>query len=335
MIRRAPVVFAWLAGLATAACAPSPAPPGPARVPAPTPAPVPVQPPPVVVMPAEGRIDVGAAGALWYQVAGSARDTVLVPLGLYLRSALAPLARSHTLIFYDPRHRGRSDSYADTTLSTLDNDVRDVESVRAAFRISRAAIIGFSHFAAVAVAYAARNPDHVSRLVLLSPIEPTDSLAAAYAPPDRRARIDTTAARQLLKMRAGGRDTLALPEYCEAYWRVNAPLFVGDTLHAGRLVPSWCQLANESPRRMGDQIAREMASLGAGYDLSRLAARVAAPTLVIGGGADLIVNPASAAAWARRIPGAHALTVPGAGHFLWLDDPTGVLNAIDGFLRGG
>ncbi len=305
-------------------------------MPAPSPAPLPVQPsPPAVVMPAEGHIDVGAAGALWYQVAGSARDTVLVPLGLYLRSALAPLAKSHTLIFYDPRHRGRSDSYADTTLSTLDNDVRDAESVRAAFGVSRAAIIGFSNFAAVAVGYAAQYPDHVSRLVLLSPIEPTDSLAAAYAPADRRTRIDTTAARQLLKMRAAGRDTLAGPEYCEAYWRVNAPLFVGDTLHAGRLVPSWCQFANESPRSMGDHVAREMESLGPGYDLSRLASRVTAPALVIGGRADLIVNPESAATWARLIPGARALLVPAAGHFVWLDDPTGVVNAIDRFLRGG
>jgi pimeloyl-ACP methyl ester carboxylesterase len=329
--------WCWVAVAAVplaAACTastPAPAPePTPAPVAAPPPAPVPSRPAPA---PAEGKIDAGGAGGLWYHVVGNGRDTVLVPLGAYLEEVLSPLARNHVLIFYDPRRRGRSDTFTDTTLSSFDADVQDMERVRAALGVSRTGIIGFSYYAAVAAAHAARHPDRVSRLVMLSPIEPDDSVAATYSPAERTTRIDTTQARALVKRRAAGADTTSPLEYCEAYWRLNAPLFVGDPSRASRIVPSWCQLANESPRALSDHLRRSFASLGPS-ELLDLARRVSAPTLIIQGDRDFVVNPAGAAAWARALPTARVWPVRGAGHFSFFEERDAVTRAIERFLSG-
>lgn len=278
---------------------------------------------------------IGAAGNLAYHIAGSGPDTVLVPLGVLLEVPLTPLTRSHTVVFYDPRGRGRSTSYADTTLSTFAADVGDIEQVRSALGISRLSLIGFSYLAAVAAEYAATHPDRVERLVLLSPVELTDSLAQLRDDREALARIDTVAARQLVKMRAAGRDTSDAEGYCRAYWALNAPVFVGDTAHASRLQPDFCALPNESIRALGDHMARVMGSLAGRRDFTPIAARVQAPTLVLRGGHDLVASAAGARAWAAAIPGARLLTLFGTGHMLYLDQPDAVNAALTFFLDGG
>jgi proline iminopeptidase len=317
--------------LACTPSTPAPAPP-PAPIATPAPVPVPVE-PRTAPRPNEGKVDVGTAGSLWYHILGTGSDTVLVPLGSYLEESLSAIARARTVIFYDPRHRGRSDAFTDTTLSRFDADVSDMEAVRAALGVSRMSVIGFSYYGAVAAAYAASNPSRVARLVLLSPIEPNDSLAASYAPPERMTRIDTTRARQLLKLRAAGADTADPAGYCQAYWQLNAPLFVGDPAHASRISPTWCPLANESPRAMGDHLRRSLASLSAG-ELTDVARRVTVPTLVVVGDRDLVANPAGGAAWAAAMRNARVWTVRGAGHFAWLEERDAVVRALERFLGG-
>ncbi|MEP7347646.1 MAG: alpha/beta fold hydrolase, partial [Gemmatimonadaceae bacterium] len=149
-------------GLGVVSCAPPSKPVILPPVEPPAPLPVPVEPPRV---PSEGSVPIGAAGGLYYHIVGSGRDTVLVPLAAYLEKVLAPLSQSHTVIFYDPRRRGRSTSYADTTLSTFANDVQDVESIRVAVGASKVSLIGFSYFGAVVADYAASFPERVSRVV--------------------------------------------------------------------------------------------------------------------------------------------------------------------------
>ena len=272
--------------------------------------------------------------SLWYRITGAGPDTVLVPLGAYLERALAPLGVSHVMVFYDPRGRGRSAPLADTSALTFGDGLRDLATVQEALGVHRAAVIGFSAQAATAVSYAAAHPDRVSRLVLLSPIEPNDSLARAWDPPERRTRIDTTMARTLLKLRAAGRDTSDAAEYCRTYWMVNAPLFVGDPSRTGVVDAAWCAEPNETPRSLGAHQLRLMESLGPGRDFAPVARRVGVPVLVVQGGHDLIVNPAGAAAWARLLPDGRLLMFADAGDFLFLEEPDLVRDAIGRFLGG-
>ena len=328
--------FSLLLAASLGACAPTYVP-----TPAPTvsaPASVPAATPPTIVAPAasrptEGEID-GGGGKLWFRVYGRGADTVLVPLGAWLEPTLASLGEKHTVVFYDPRHRGRSHAFSDTTQATFDSDIVDLEAVRASIGASRVSIVGYDYYAAVAAAYAAANPQHVNRLVLLSPIEPTDSLAGAFNPTERMSRIDTVAARALVKARAAGRDTLDAVRYCEDFWRVNVRIFVGDTARASAINPTWCQLPNESPARIAMAVERVMSSLGPGIDFGARAAGIQAPTLVMHGRLDLIANPEGAREWARWIRGARLLTLSNVGHMPTFEDGPTVIDAINDFLAG-
>lgn len=276
----------------------------------------------------------GGAGQLWYHVIGRGADTVLVPLGTWLESSLTPLGERFTVVFYDPRHRGRSHTLVDSVAATFDGDVADLEAVRMALGGSRVAVIGYDYYAGVAAVWAATHPHGVTRLVLLSPIEPADSLSRSWNPPDRMARIDTTAARDLVKARAAGRDTLDPVAYCEAFWRLNAAVFVGDTARANLVRTDWCQLPNESPARIANAAGHALASLGPAADFGARAAGLTAPTLVMHGRQDLVANPEGASEWARRIGGARLLWLSSVGHLPFLEDVPTVVESIADFLGG-
>lgn len=310
-----------------------PSAPPPASAPPRIPAGVPVATPTAPARPTEGTIR-GGAGDLWFHIVGSGPDTVIVPLAAWLEPALASLGGRHTIVFYDPRHRGRSHALTDSTTATFDGDVADLDSVRQAVGASRVAVIGYDYYAAVAAAWAAAHPQSVTRLVLLSPIEPADSLSRLWNPPERAARIDTTAARALVKARAAGRDTTDAVRYCEDFWRVNAPVFVGDTARTGSLRTDWCQLSNEAPPRIAAAAGGAMASLGPDVDFAARARSITAPTLVMHGRLDLVANPEGAREWTRHIGGARLLWLSNVGHLPHLEAGAELVTAISEFLAG-
>ena len=310
---------------------PVPAPPPPV-VPSTPDEPLPTRAPPIV-RPVEGTIE-GGAGGLYYHIVGRGADTVLVPLGTWLEPSLGALGERFTVVFYDPRHRGRSHAMSDSLAATFEGDVVDLEMIRLAIGAPRVAVIGFDYYAAVAAAWAASHPQAVTRLVLLSPVEPSDSLARSFDPPERMARIDTVAARALVKARAAGRDTTDLAGYCEDFWRLNAPVFIGDTSRTRVAWSDWCQLPNESPARIAAAAGYAFLSLGEGTDFGARASGLRAPTLVVHGRLDLVANPEGAREWTRRVPGARLLWLPNVGHLPFLEDRKTVLESLIEFLAG-
>ncbi len=80
------------------------------------------------------------------------------------RHVLHGLARDRTLIRYDARGNGLSDWDVDEI--SFDAWVRDLETVVEAAGIKRFPLLGISQGCAVSIAYAARHPERVSRLVL-------------------------------------------------------------------------------------------------------------------------------------------------------------------------
>ncbi len=319
-----------LLGIIGSGCTPGPVPAPPA---APVSAPEPEPAPKAVAPPTRGTI-AGDAGQLWYHVVGQGPDTTIIPLGAWLEDSLAPLGLSHTMVFYDPRHRGRSHALVDSAQATFDGDVADLEAVRTALGIGHASVIGWDYYAGVVAAWAAANPQHVTRVILLSPMEPADSLARDWHPRERFARLDTVAARQLVRDRAAGLDTSDAAGYCRSFWRVNLPLFVFDTARARSVDPRWCDLPNEAPPRIAAAAGPALQSLGPGVDLAVRSNGLQAPVLIIQGREDLVANPEGAREWARRLGDSRVLWVRGVGHLPWLDAAPTVRNAIDFFLLG-
>lgn len=77
---------------------------------------------------------------------------------------LEELTRSHTLIYYDERGSGLSDWNVEDV--SFEAWVRDLEAVVDAAGLRRFPLFAMSQAGAVAVAYAARHPDKVTRLIV-------------------------------------------------------------------------------------------------------------------------------------------------------------------------
>lgn len=119
------------------------------------------------------------------------------------------------------------------------------------------------------------------------------------------------------------------------FWRAFLPAYTASPASAEAFLPRMseltCSLPNEQPVTMLAVVGRVLGGLER-RDWRPLAARIAAPTLVIYGSDDHVVPPAGARDWAEAIPGARLQRVDGAGHIVWADRPQTLLDAVDAFL---
>jgi proline iminopeptidase len=80
---------------------------------------------------------------------------------------------------YDEVGSGLSSRLADPRGYTLERDVADLEAIRERIGADNLFLIGHSHGGAIAAAYAASHPKHVSKMVLSSPEDPSPSAGGA------------------------------------------------------------------------------------------------------------------------------------------------------------
>ena len=281
----------------------------------------------------EGYVTTDDSVRLYYRIVGDGAETVIVPVGLYLETLLAPLARpGRRLVFYDPRHRGRS-GRGDLSRATLDRQIADLEQLRAALKIDRMAIIGWSGYGMEMAVYTIRHPDRVTRLVQVAPVPPAARIFAQAGGDRRAARTDTAALTALeRRFRAGEFATDGGgAAYCRARERLTAPAnFVDPTLVAR--VPDVCRWENEWPSNLGPYFDAFLPSLG-DFDWRDQIARVSIPRLVIHGREDGIPL-AGARAWVEGFPAARLLVLSPAGHFPMLERPAEFFAAVNAFLAG-
>lgn len=172
------------------------------------------------------------------------------------------LAAQHTFIRYDERGCGLSDWEA--TEFTFDDWVTDLESVVEALGLERFPLLGVSQGGAVAVAYAARHPEQVTKLVLCSGYARGRAVRAMNDEEKRAAALDLDLARV-----GWGRDD-------PAFRQVFAAQFLPDGTRADWEAFDHLQRRTTSPAnavRFLEEFAR--------IDVRDLAAQVSCPTLIM------------------------------------------------------
>jgi len=279
-----------------------------------------------------GFVAVGGGTRVYFEIHGKGRDTVIVPGGMLLAPHLYQLRDDFTLVFYDPRGRGKSDWVDEAKRLTMEDEVRDLEAVRRELRIRRAALLGFSYLGLVTAIYAADHPAEVTRVVLMGPLPPDQETRSRYAPPERKVRSDSAVAR-FARSRAGA-DTTDFAAECRRWYDAFGPVYVGDPADASRITTDFCALQNETPSRFLWRNEQTMRSLGRRWDYSRKAAAIRAPTLVIQGDHDLASSPDGGRRWAELIPDARLIMLSGAGHLTYIERRDRVLPALGRFFSG-
>ncbi|MFF3564956.1 alpha/beta fold hydrolase [Streptomyces sp. NPDC002574] len=266
---------------------------------------------------------------LAHHAAGDGDPVICLPGGptdsAYLGD-LGGLSAHRRVIRLDLRGTGRSQVPEDLASRRCDRQVEDVEALREHLGLDRLDLLAHCAGANVAVQYAARHPERVRRLVLVTP-----SVRAVGIPIPGDLRLDTARLRRdepWFPAAFAALEAIAAGRGGDDHWRAVAPFSYGR----------W-----DEPARAHHAAAEEradpevMAAFGADGafdpDATRAAlARFAPSVLLLAGEVDPGAPPRAVAEFAGLFPGAGLVVQPGAGHHPWLDDAERFVTAVAGFL---
>jgi pimeloyl-ACP methyl ester carboxylesterase/DNA-binding winged helix-turn-helix (wHTH) protein len=225
------------------------------------------------------------------------------------------LSARHRLVRYDERGCGLSDWDVDTF--DLDTWVEDLELVVDSAELERFPLLGLSQGGAVAIAYAVRHPERVTRLVLVG----------AYAR-GRLARAQT----------AEERDDAALDmQIGRVAWRRDDPAFrqvFAAQFFPGEGRPTWDAFnALQRATTSTENVVRFLDTF-ANIDVADLATEVRCPTLVLHARDDHRVPTSQARELARLVPDSSLRLLDSGNHILTAHEPAwpALLEELDRFV---
>ena len=246
------------------------------------------------------------------EMAGSGPPLVYLhgPWGLAPdRGFIARLAETHTV--YAPRHPGTTPGDPDAVHRLEDwlDLVVYHGDLFEQLQLEKPALVGHSFGGLVAAEIAAAAPKSVGRLVLIDPV-------------------------------GLWRDDLPVKNWMLLSDKERRPSLFADP--EGKAAQQFFAVPNESAERVDTlaQLIWAQACTGKfvwplpDRGFKRRAHRIGAPTLIVWGKADRIIDPAYAQEFAKRISGAKVALIDKAGHLPQLEQPDAVLKAVRGFLSG-
>ena len=213
------------------------------------------------------------------------------------------LAKRHRYITYDGRGCGLSDREARDL--SLDVFVADLEAVVDGLGLGRFPLLGISMGAPVAVAYAAKHPERVSRLVLHGGFHRSYLTSTN---PDPRVLEEADVLFKSARL-GWGTGSLALRQ-------VFAAKLMGESTEAQRQAFEERQRVT-STAEVAEHYLRAMFAL----DVKELAPRVACPTLAFHSRGDQLVFLEQGRKLAALIPGAHFVPLDSKNHVPFREEP--------------
>ena len=237
---------------------------------------------------------------------------------------LAPLARDHTLVFYDHRCNGRSNGRVESM--TWENLTADADALRATLGHERWIVLGHSFGGHVALEYALRYPDRVTQLILM------DTAA------DARWSMENSA--RLLAKRGYGPATVRMAQRF-----YNGDLRAGEAaLIAMRFMRAYYHRirVRDLPAMIAGGLRLKyrpeaqifgFGTLQKGWTVMDRLSAIDCPTLVLAGRDDFLFPPESQAILADRLPNARLEIIERAGHNPQQENPAAVIESIRDFIR--
>ncbi len=220
------------------------------------------------------------------------------------RAFFTPLSAARTVVQYDRPGCGLSDPWREA--QGLDTDVAHLRAIADHLDLERVDLLGISLGAPVSVAFAARFPERVDRLILYGGYADGSDIAT----PEVRT---------------------AMLGMIRAHWGLGsellADIFLPDGNAETKALFARLQQEAASPRLAADLLAQCYDA-----DVTDLVAQVAAPTLVVHRRGDRAIPYRAGRELAASIPGARLVTLPGSSHFPFVGDAAAVVRAILEFL---
>ncbi|MGC7097346.1 alpha/beta fold hydrolase [Amycolatopsis lurida] len=258
------------------------------------------------VTPSGGRIAYTARGSGEPLVVPAAWIATLEPGSQdpALRAFEAPISADRMLVQYDAPGCGLSDPWP--VPWSLDAEIEVLGAVADELGLDRFALFGVSSAAPTALAFTARNPDRVSRLIIYGGYADGTRIASAEV---RTAMVDLIRAHWGL-----GSDLLA-------------DIFMPDADSATRRRFAHLQRTSASAAT-----AAEMLASCHGHRVTDLLDQVVAPTLILHRRDDRAIPHHLGRELAARIRGARFVTLSGRDHLPYVGDASAIADAVVAFL---
>jgi DNA-binding winged helix-turn-helix (wHTH) protein/pimeloyl-ACP methyl ester carboxylesterase len=218
------------------------------------------------------------------------------------------LTKHHTLYRYDERGNGLSDwNITDFSFQAW---VRDFDQLMDTIKLDRFALLGISQGAAVAVSYAARHPERVSKLILYG------GFARGWIFRENNDEVERRNALLTLVRLGWGKDN-------PAFRQLWTTLFMPDATHEQSDWFNELQRVCTSPEN-----AVQLIAAAGKINIVDLLPLVRCPTIVLHSQGDSAIPIKEGRMLAARIPGAKFVELPSRNHLVIPPEP-----AWDAFVR--
>lgn len=268
---------------------------------------------------------------LAYHVVGKGARAVCLPGGpmqdsRYLGN-LGGLSERLQLIMFDYRGTGRSESPTDAVSYRCDRLVDDVEALREHLGADRIDLLAHSAGANLAALYAARYPERIGKLALITPS--TRAVGITATSEMRREIVRLRMAEPWFAGASTAFEAIQAGQATDADWEAMTPLTYGRWDAAARAH----QASGDKQR---DEEAAAVFGAEGAFDptVTRAAlATIGAQVLLLAGELDVAAPPSVVAEFAGLFPNATLVIQPGGGHCPWLDDPAWFTTTVATFLE--
>ena len=238
-----------------------------------------------------------------------------------LRPWLDGLQDTAQIIYFDHRGTGRS-GRADASTYTMAQMADDVEALRLYLGIEAPVLFGASFGGMVALQYAVRYPDSLSKLILSNTAPSYEFFATSFA---RVAEVASAEQMELLTSRFAGTST---PEQNARFGEVVGPLYY-------RTAPPLSKAEAASARMMfGVEVAEHVMRYELpSYDVRSQLGAIHIPTLVVTGRYDWVTGPSQSEAIVQGIPHADLHIFENSGHNPHEEETDEYLEVISRFIQ--
>ena len=283
-----------------------------------------------------GTFESGEA-KLYFEVIGEGTRTPLTVINggpgfdhtyLRLSGVWEELARGGPVVFYDQRGNGRSSVLSEGQSCTLQDNIEDLDALRRHLDYEKVILVGHSWGGYLSMAYAARYPKRLKKLILVGTAGPKWEEI-----PDSNGELwylfkyifpEVVEKRSRLAFHVALGDANALDERMSAYFSM---LFLSEekrddfisgckdcrfNLHVNRLV-------NEDLRQ---------------FDLTPQLERFEFPALIIAGRYDINVAPLVSYRIHQKIPKSKLVFFESSGHLPFYEEPEKFVEVVSTFLNG-
>lgn len=213
--------------------------------------------------------------------------------------------RGFRVLTFDNRGAGKAECSPVFTLEEIGDDIL---TLWAELKIAKSSVLGISYGGTVAATLAAKVPERVEKLILVSTPVSAEYLSSEIQGPARNPRRFISDITQYFSEDFLKKNKLLV----DAFFRQTLKTF------------------QEPDTALGARAQRDsMAEL----DLAPLLPKILSPTLVLHGEKDRIVNLESSQFLAKHIPHAVFEAVPGVGHLLLAECPREFYQRVIAFLK--